>query len=194
MTPTKITLNKDGSSTYEKEETLKSKGEDHICIKEEIIAIIKTRQDKVIETLVKIDESLKGLDKKSDGLLIEITDVHSKLSIFKAEVTGKEAGLREAESKKLIADGLEATRKRDRNWRYATFISIFIAVVGLTFTAIKLFHGQEQIVQKVDNMGEPVILNNRGQTLSLPPDVKLRFLYKDYADSLRQDSILKSNK
>jgi hypothetical protein len=185
-----MTLNKNGSSTYEKTDTpVKARKTNHVCIKEEIIAIIKTRQDKVIETLSKIDETLTGLDKKSNGLLVVITEVHSELSIFKAELTGKEIGIKEAESKRVTAENLEITRKRDRNWRFATFISIFITVIGLVFTAFKLFHGQEVIVEKVNNMGEPVIINSRGQTLALPPDVKLRFLYKDYADSLKQDSI-----
>jgi hypothetical protein len=139
------------------------------------LAIIKERQGKVIDTLIKVDESLKSLDRKSTDLLIEIT-----------RITGKEAGEKETEAKRMADELLKATNKRDKNWRIATFISITVAVLGLGLGLYKLIEGQKHI--KTDTT---IIKSDMEDVNGLSRGLKYSPFLQMIQDSVKRDSINK---
>jgi hypothetical protein len=215
----KMTSTKNGV-TFEKEGDTPPKNVPHKCIQVEKITemhellvgngdpekglvarvlVITNQQNTMIKTLDKIDGTLDGITKKNDGLLIEITDVHVKLLGFKAEVTGKEKGEKEAAERLLIAKNLKMkedeelrSKSRDNWYKVLTIIGLAVAIyfgVRKTNKIESVMKQADTLTNKVENMGVPVIVNPRGNTVALPDGFKLKFYPKDYLkDTIKNNS------
>lgn len=163
------------------------------------VALLGERQKGVLTTLDKIDEKLKDLNENHNVLLAEITRVGSDLVGFKSELTGEKAQKEKDDKEKkdkerdtIIAEELRLTKIRDRNWKIGTFITIILMALGTAYGIIKLYAGQDKIVnnqnkivKKVDDFGTPVIVDKDGKTLD-SRSVELKMWPKDFGnDSIK---------
>jgi len=128
------------------------------------VAIITERQSEVIRSLEKID-------RKTDGLLSEIADVHAKVISVKSEV------LEEIENKKKIADDLITAKARDWWYRVLTMIGILIAI----YFGFKNNHKADIIAEKQDDQSIPFVVGERGQILALPDSTRIIWYNNDSA-------------
>ena len=156
------------------------------------VALLGERQKGVSTTLDKIDDKLKDVNENHNVLLAEITRVGSDLVGLKSELTGEKAQKEKDDKEKRLAEELALTRKRDRNWKIATYITILLMALGTTYGIIKLYAGQDKIVnnqnkivKKVDDFGIPVIVDKDGKTLD-SRSVELKMWPKDFLnDSIK---------
>jgi hypothetical protein len=179
--PKKLTQTKNGNLTYE-EDKFALIGVEHKCLhgnkvielhkavtgngspEEGIVyklSVIKGRQDGVLLTLDKIDTTLKEMHTFNYGLLSEITEVRASVGNFRAEMTGKERAEKEAEEKRIIKETLEATKRRDRNWRIGQVVVIVLMTIGLYFSFRGLHNGQKAIQDETKITNDVLIPTGR---------------------------------
>jgi hypothetical protein len=136
------------------------------------VALIGERQTAVLNTLKDVDNKIKEIYQTHDTILTQITSLQTK------------------EEAKVIAEKLEITKKRDRNWKIATISSIILTAIGifagLYFGIRRIEEGQTSIKNEVqDQTIQSLKKNNRGSMI-----IQLPSVYKP--DTIRIDSIINS--
>jgi hypothetical protein len=100
-----------------------------------------------------------------------------KLEEWRDKHCGEETGVEKQTKKGGIAKNLEITISRDNWYKILTIIALAIAIyLGVrnsnkSDTAIA---NTKTTIDKVDNLGVPVVINPRGETTPLPDGYKLK--------------------
>ena len=129
------------------------------------VALIGERQKGVLQAIDKVNEQLKGVNENHNVLLGEITRVGAKVNSFEKQ-----------EEKDQIAADL-AEKKRQDNWQRVFWI--VTALLGLTGIFLNNLHTTKNS-HKIDNLGTPVIMNQRGQAVPLQNGDQLKMYPKDF--------------
>ena len=129
------------------------------------VAVITDRQQGIIQTLEKIDNSLQEVKKNNDNLLVSISGL-------RGEVNGKE-------------------KAETAMWQKSFWI--IMAVIGLSGIVLSAYLGFKNNAQsnmintRVEDLGTPVITNKRGAIINLPEGAKIRMFKVN--DTIKKDTI-----
>jgi hypothetical protein len=172
----KLTKNADGSMSWDAGDSAQSEPPDHKCLygnkvsemhviltgngnyKSGMVAQmaeVTTKQDTIVKTLNDMDITLTSIINKDNDLLLEITEVHSKFLSFKET-------MKDTEERENIRQAVEATRKRDRNWRIVQVVTIILSAVGIYLGFAKLNRGQVAIKDETKITNEILVPATRG--------------------------------
>jgi hypothetical protein len=119
--------------------------------------------------------------------IIAASTAASSIEKYKLEVKSFEAGKDDAEEKAIIAENLEAQRRRDRWQRW-----FWVIMACLTVTSIWVgiwINNKDNIKTdgKIDNLGVPVQVNTRNGEFVNIPNVEIKFWPKDFTgDTIKE--------
>lgn len=119
----------------------------------------------------KVVEDIAEIKKNVNEALASSGKAARAIELYKAEVNGVEIG----EGKRSVKSKL----------RFDTIISIIgtlVILIGLVITLHQLKKDNTMTDKKIDDLGVPVIVNPRGQTVPLPSDSKLKMYPKDFVN------------
>lgn len=146
--------------------------------------------------------SLNGINKRLDkinGTITEhgkiisenlpVTEAHCSKSSTIDELEKAFIGEEAIKKQMQIADNLRRANTKEWWYRVLTMIGILAAI---TFGILN-YNKNNKVESKVDNMGEPVITNPRGEVIDLPAGTRLRMYPRHFlGDSASNDSIKKA--
>ena len=117
---------------------------------------------------IEVHEKLKTIESQT----IKTNGRVTELECWKEKHCGEENGIERAFNKK---------RAKLNDWvKTAMFI---VAAIGLCITAYYSVFGSrmsKETSQKIEQLGQPVIVNPRGESIGLPEGFKLKMFPKDY--------------
>jgi hypothetical protein len=123
------------------------------------------------------------------GAVASHTKVIATFLEFQATHNGSVQGKKELEELERIKVELQDTQRRDKIQKRFLYIMASLSLVTLIILAYNSFAGgkkqdkimvnQEQIKEKQNNLGIPVVTNSRGQLLMLPDSTKILYFGND---------------
>lgn len=165
--------------------------EEHQCLKENELGKISSILDKVSKEVygngeVGLSKSVPRMEEKINNLTSSVaahTVVVTKLLEFQTIQFGEGKAKKEIEDRQLIASELKVREKRDRLQRIFWFVMALIGIIGIcvsVFLGVKGINQNEINAKKIENLGEPVITNKRGEQIPLPTGTQIRMYPKDF--------------
>jgi hypothetical protein len=146
------------------------------------VAIIAERQENIFLKLSDIHVSLDNYHKETQEAKETALTVKSAFDKYESEAIGRKKGKDEL-----------STQGQVRLNNVITVISAIVMVATLIFSSLdnkeEGIKNKEQIVNKIDNFGTPVILNSRGQIDELPAGDSLKFFRDGEFNSTYKDTI-----
>ena len=143
--------------------------------------------EKVLEDIVTIKDGVAKLNEKVEANAKVAVTAQRAIEKFKLESEAYDAGLKDAEDKKVIADNLAKQKKRDA-WQRV--IWIIMAILGLTGILLNNIRSSSS-AKKIDNLqANPVIENSKGVQVPLIKGDTLRVVIKDF----KKDVVIKDFK
>ena len=145
-----------------------------ICRK---VALIEERQGSMCNKIDDIHESLKEYHQEVKEAKQAVATAQSGLDKYMASVEGKEKGKKESSTKSQVTFN-----------NIINVIGTIVIIIGLVATFLIGKRDDAIINQKIDNFGTPVIVDERGMIVPLPPGDSLKY-YRDgkYKEGMRDE-------
>jgi hypothetical protein len=156
----------------------------HVCEQKDQIA-------QLIKNTDKLSIIITGNGNPKDGYMYKVDEIGRDVKGINEKLTGISGIVKELHEESIIKNGVvKTTREKRGEWvKTAMFV---VGALSLGFLAYNSFKGNEKqdtAIQKIENLGEPVVISPRGDAVPLPSGYKLKmFGKKDY---LNQDTIKK---
>lgn len=174
---------------------------EHQCLKENELGKMSTILDKISSEVygngeVGLIKSVPRMEEKINNLTNSVaahTSIVTKLLEFQTTQFGEDKAKKEMEARQFIASELIARERRDRLQRIFWFIMAFVGIIGIcvsVFLGVKGINQNEINAKKIENLGEPVITNKRGEQIPLPTGTQIRIYPKDFKGPV-SDSVKK---
>jgi hypothetical protein len=140
------------------------------------------------EQIEKMNLLLLGNGNPEDGYIFKVIKISSDIEHINNKLTWINAIVKELHDESVGNKSVrsEARRKFESVLKTASFI---IAALALCITAYFGYINSkknDKTIQKVENLGEPLVVNSRGQMVPLPDGFKLKMWPKDY---IKKDSV-----
>ena len=147
--------------------------------------IYKDQINKILDSIPRLEEKINNINTSVSAHTVVI----SKFLEFQANHDGEIKGKKEEIEREKIATELKSTQRRDKIQKRFLLTMAVIAAIGLSLTAYFGFRGnkkqdsimvnQEVIKEKQDNLGVPVIVNKRGEIMTVPDSTKILYFNND---------------
>jgi hypothetical protein len=160
----------------------------HKCVKEEILLSQSKAIDQVHEWLAGNHDPENGMIYKMIDTIKSIDDINKKLTNIDI-IVGE---LHEESKNKKVYVKTAKEEKAERRAVWLKWIQTFmfiVAAIGLSLTAYFGFRGnnkqdaiiinQDDIKQKQENLGVPIIVNNRGEMMTVPDSTRILYFSND---------------
>ena len=142
------------------------------------VAIIAERQDGIFKKLEEIHLSLVDYHEETEQAKNVALMVQSAFDKYKSTEEGKEIGMEKV-----------STQKQVNFNNTVSVIGTILVVIGLIITVIIGKREREGIDKKIENLGTPVIVNERGAVVPLPAGDSLKFYRDGEFKSTFRDSV-----
>lgn len=143
------------------------------------MVLLNKGQSDLLAKLGEVGSSMGDLTGKYEESIKLANTAKNAITEYKKEVNGIEKG----KEKVYKEEDRIKTHKRERLRTAVTLVMAFIAAVGLGLTAYFGFKNSQKAdttLQKVDDLGTPVVTNSRGQTVPLPDGYTLKMFPNDF--------------
>ena len=154
--------------------------------------MITTKDEKILRLLIKEEIAdvkhqciqagqLGKMAEKIDSLVIASaahTGVISDMLLFQAKHDGEAKGMKEQEARELIARNLADIQNRNRWQKVVWVIMAIIGMVGIVSGIVI----SNKTGKKVDNLGVPVVIDKRGNTMQLPDSAQIKMFPRDFIE------------
>ena len=154
----------------------------HVCSQKEQI-------ERLIKNTDKLSNILIGNGNPKEGYVYKVIEMGNKIKEIKDHLTGISGIVKDLHEEVIgrnKVDKTDAEKRAEKRAEYAKWFQIgmfIIATIALLYTAYNT-HENIQVsktnMTKIDNLGDPVITNPRGETVGLPDGYKLRMYPKDF--------------
>lgn len=135
----------------------------------------------------KMVENINDLKVKVEQSLTDSATTRHAFELYKTHEEGAEEGEKEIKERAVIAKNLKETQLRDR-WQKVIWVTMGIIAIASIWVNIWLNNKNSNVVEtKVDNLGEPVVVNPRGEIVNLPSEYSLKMWPNDF-DKGTQDT------
>lgn len=109
--------------------------------------------------------------------------------LYKTHEEGTIEGKKEKENRDIIARNIKATESRDKWQKVIWIIMGLIALAGIWINIWLNNKDNTVIKDKIDNLGDPVVTNPRGEFVPLPEGFTLKMWPNDFDNNKIQDTI-----
>jgi hypothetical protein len=138
------------------------------------------------EQIRKISLLLIGNGHPQDGYVYKVIEMGNKVNDIDKKLTGISGTVAmlydESIKKKEVLKSSDELRS-ERRERFRSILQLsatIIMLLGLLATAYFGYKNFTNIEEKIDNMGVPVVINSRGETVNLPDGYELKRFPNDY--------------
>jgi hypothetical protein len=159
------------------------------------------KMEESIQDIATIKNDITDIKTQLKETIAAASTAASSLEKYKLEVKSFENGKNDAEEKRNIADALkkkeakeeEEKQARDRSEKWQRIFWIIMAVIALSGLGVSIYFNvkgnaaQITTIEKVDNLGTPVIIDSTGTIMNTRAAIKM--WPKDF-DSVNKDTTL----